>query len=384
MRLTLRWFTLEFVKVALVLSLFVWIQGRVVDTKYEVLADTGKLRQHQLLQYSRLEALEVEREQSGSAIEETVREVEVVRDRIRAGEARLASEREDIVRLLDDRTGELRSLIESGIDRIEGTSHTAYRQACATEEKFATLESRIARHPSSMKELMMYPIVQLRGNGTVGSGVVIDSRRVGDDGAALTYILTAYHVVVEVLDAPGGSQVNNLRFMDPRTDLLREETHSATMIAHNEAADLALLTLVLPDPWPHVARLSDVEETAALQIFDRVYAVGCPLGNKPLPTTGEISSQDKLVGGQNFWMISAPTFFGNSGGGVFLADSGELIGISSMIYTYGKQQPMVVPHMGLFVSLDVIRDWLTETGYPHLAGTPRGQTRATGSSETGL
>ncbi|MGE3166423.1 MAG: serine protease [Planctomycetota bacterium] len=373
MRLTLRWFTLEMLKIALVVSLFVWIQGRVVDTKYEVLADTGKIRQRQEQQYHRLEALEVDRESSGTAMLETAREVEVVRDRLRAGEALLASERESIVRLLDDRTGELRSLIESGIVRIEGTSHTAYRQACATEEKFESLASRIERHPSSMKQRMMYPIVQMRGNGTVGSGVVIDSRRVGDDGSALTYVLTAYHVVVEILDAPGGSHIDNLRFMDPSTDQLQEESHRATMVAHNEAADLALLTLVIDEPWPYAAKLADVSEARDLQIFDRVYAVGCPLGNKPLPTTGEISSQDKMVGGQNFWMISAPTFFGNSGGGVFLAETGKLIGISSMIYTYGKQQPMVVPHMGLFVSLDVIREWLTESGYPHLVGFARAE-----------
>jgi hypothetical protein len=34
-----------------------------------------------------------------------------------------------------------------------------------------------------------------------------------------------------------------------------------------------------------------------------------------------------------------------------------------MIYTYGKSHPTVVPHMGLFVPLDVIYRWLDAEGY---------------------
>jgi S1-C subfamily serine protease len=103
-----------------------------------------------------------------------------------------------------------------------------------------------------------------------------------------------------------------------------------------------------------------------LSVFDTVYAVGCPLGNQPLPTFGEISSQYKPVGDEIFWMVSAPTFFGNSGGGIFLSGEGQLVGISSMIYTYGKRSPMVVPHMGLFVPLQTVRSWLRREGFAHL------------------
>ena len=57
-------------------------------------------------------------------------------------------------------------------------------------------------------------------------------------------------------------------------------------------------------------------------------------------------------------MINAPTYFGNSGGGVYSVPDCNLIGIFSMIYTYGKAKPIVVPHMGLFLPLDSIADWL--------------------------
>jgi hypothetical protein len=62
-------------------------------------------------------------------------------------------------------------------------------------------------------------------------------------------------------------------------------------------------------------------------------------------------------------MLSAPTFFGNSGGGVYLAENCLLIGVSSMIYTYGRTHPAVVPHMGLFVPLQEIYTWFDAEGY---------------------
>ena len=34
-----------------------------------------------------------------------------------------------------------------------------------------------------------------------------------------------------------------------------------------------------------------------------------------------------------------------------------------MIYTYGKTNPAVVPHMGLFVPLDTVYRWLYSEGY---------------------
>ena len=57
-------------------------------------------------------------------------------------------------------------------------------------------------------------------------------------------------------------------------------------------------------------------------------------------------------------MINAPTYFGNSGGGVYLADSRSLIGVFSKIYTHGKGNPVVVPHMGLCTPIATIYAWL--------------------------
>jgi len=159
--------------------------------------------------------------------------------------------------------------------------------------------------------------------------------------------------------------VEDLRFLDPSTDRLGMISHQAKVIAEQSDHDLALLLVYLDEPWPYVAQLANRTEVENLEIFEPVYAVGCPLGNKPLPSVGEISSQEKRVSGSTFWMVNAPTFFGNSGGGIFHHSSGRLVGISSMIYTYGKRQPMVVPHMGLFVPLETVRSWLEGEGHGH-------------------
>jgi S1-C subfamily serine protease len=215
---------------------------------------------------------------------------------------------------------------------------------------------------------MILPTTQLRGNGTVGSGVIVYSEHQPDvgpaeDPPATTFILTAYHVVVEVL----GDSLD--RGLLPEVHVLLEnqldttQVFSAKLVLFDRPRDVALLRLNSAKKMENVAQMASSVEFRNIDIFSPAYAIGCPLGNRPLPTLGEISSKSKAVGGQVFWMLSAPTFFGNSGGGVYLARNCHLIGISTMIYTYGKRNPAVVPHMGLFVPLNTVYAWLESEGF---------------------
>lgn len=362
MRNRLRWVAFEVMKVTLVLSLFVWVQGKVVDSQYEVYASTDELARLQQFQEERLNQLEQARDNSEEELLKTVNEVETVREHVARQAARQSDTTDTIVRLIDERTGTLRDQLERDLVAIQGASHSAMRRTQDIAAQYESLQHRIERRPQEMKRRMIYPVVQLRGNGTVGSGVVVRSIQSAGAEHAITDVLTAYHVVLEILGTPGESRVDDIRFLDPNTNRLQDMSHAGTLVLSDESADIALVRIEMAQPWPYTAQPVPRAEMREVEIFAQVYAVGCPLGNKPLPTPGEISSQEKEVGGQNFWMINAPTFFGNSGGGVFLADSGELIGISSMIYTYGKQQPMVVPHMGLFVPMNSIYEWLSANG----------------------
>lgn len=378
MRGTTRWILFEGVKLALVLGLFTYVHHQVVDSKYEAFASTDRIVDQQASQLYRLASLEQE---SSDVLAETERAVHHVRADLETQSAeledqreRLALERTALGHIIDDKTQELRSILETGLDRVEGATYEQSREVTA---RVSTLESVIRRSPKDMKRAMIYPIVQMRGNGTVGSGVVISSERKDPEGKAVTYILTAYHVVQEITEGlTDPTRIDELKFMDPDRDDLCATPEVGKVVAIHPEIDIALIRTELATPWPFVADIASSQETRDVEIFDQVYAVGCPLGNKPLPTVGEISSQEKMVAGQNFWMVNAPTFFGNSGGGIFKRSNGRLVGISSMIYTYGKSQPMVVPHMGLFVPLSTVSEWLSGEGYSFLFSPESGPANA--------
>jgi S1-C subfamily serine protease len=135
------------------------------------------------------------------------------------------------------------------------------------------------------------------------------------------------------------------------------------MIAHDAAIDLALLRIDTKLDLGRVASLAPRSRTKVIDTFTEIYTVGCPLGTPVQATSGEISREDWTMEAEDYWMISTPAYFGNSGGGVFLAETCELIGIFSKIYTHGTYQPQVITHMGLAVPIDVIHDWLDELGF---------------------
>jgi S1-C subfamily serine protease len=230
----------------------------------------------------------------------------------------------------------------------------------------------VSSRSKSKMERMIYPIVQMKGNGTVGSGVAV-ANEPAPGGAWSVWVVTAYHVVEEVRDFSNYDQtVVEVHFFDADLGRVSEDSCLGYEVVAYPEADLSLLRIERSEPWPWLAEVAPEPVCENLSVFDSVYAVGCPLGNQPIPTRGEISSQYKKVGDEIYWMVSAPTFFGNSGGGIFLSENGQLVGISSMIYTYGKRSPMVVPHMGLFVPLAQVRSWLRREGFVHLLGTSSG------------
>jgi len=281
----------------------------------------------------------------------------------------LEEERDRILEQMHHSSAGLKRWVGTEIDRTRQTIEDLDSRIEARIESMIPALTTVPVAASSQQhkvERMIYPIVQLRGNGTVGSGVVVSSEMV-DENLWATWIVTAYHVVEEVRDfALDDVVVNEIRFFDPEIGRLGSEVFRGVEIASLKDSDLSLVRVDRSSPWPFIAESASEPVCMKLSVFDTVYAVGCPLGNQPLPTFGEISSQYKPVGDEIFWMVSAPTFFGNSGGGIFLSGKGQLVGISSMIYTYGKRSPMVVPHMGLFVPLQTVRSWLRREGFAHL------------------
>jgi len=216
------------------------------------------------------------------------------------------------------------------------------------------------RNLEQMWDELVGPIVQLSGDVSVGSGVLLQSRRDEASGSYLTHVLTAWHVVRDIQ-----GDLSKTEMPVPVTVYSQDgqtEHTEAKLLVFNVRLDAALLEITSEAPFRHGASLASPKRLDDLEIFDEVYAVGCPLGNDPIPTAGEIATVRHKVDGSNYMMINAPTYIGNSGGGIFDANTHELLGIFSKIYTHGSLRPTIVPHMGLVTPLTHIYEWLRAEG----------------------
>lgn len=232
------------------------------------------------------------------------------------------------------------------------------KQLERSEAEVAGVKRALSRDISSLYENVLYPSVQVNGKGGVGGGTLIYSRET-PDGAHATYILSAFHVIKKILSKRGGRDERDpVEVKLYGKDGAHRQTLLADLVSHDDKKDIALLKLRSERPFTNLAKLASREVLKTIQVFTPIYAVGCPLGHDPLPTIGEVSTLHKEVGGERFWMMNAPTIFGNSGGGIFNRETHELIGISAMICTYDNFIATPVPHMGILVSLDTIYDWL--------------------------
>ena len=297
----------------------------------------------------------------------TALEAELVRER-EENSRRLAAIGERLDRL-DGRLGRPDGAIEDLGKRMDavavevaGTDGTlrALRDAVARLKKDASRDAAI------LDRSILRPSVQVCGHGSVGGGTLIRSDR-DADGTYGTYILTALHVVRKSSDrdvtAPTARPPVQVKIYGESGE---PESVESDLVLLDERRDLALLKLRSERLFPVAARLASRERIRETTVFTPIYTVGCPLGHDPLPSFGEITTLRKEVNGERFWMMSAPTIFGNSGGGVFHRETLEMIGVSAMICTFDNPVSTPVPHLGILVPLDAVFDWLRDNKYAFL------------------
>jgi hypothetical protein len=350
---------LDALKIAVLVVLFSAVQAEIGEIRRDHECQAAGARSREAKTWQELDET---RRLIHSLLEDSTRQVTSAKKAVEETAEILADKRRELSRLVDDRAVAIQASLK---DRLEADRNLIEDQRSRTEktaEAVRTLERAIDGDSLEMKRKMVYPVAQLKGDGTVGSGVVIYSEPQAD-GQVLSFILTAHHVVQEVMGEDAARKVVQQVHLLAEDDSFLPEVFSADVVLTSAERDASLLRIRSRRRFPNVAEFASRETARQVDLFTRAYAVGCPLGNRPLPTVGEVSAKNKVVGEQTFWMLNAPTFFGNSGGGIFLASSRQLIGISSMIYTYGKTSPMVVPHMGLFVPLETLFDWLDGEGF---------------------
>lgn len=280
--------------------------------------------------------------------------------------------------VIDGRLHQLKELVVERESKLTELDTRAQRLDSESRTRLAELQSRVEplveRDVNRMWRELVAPVVQLAGDTTVGSGVLLESVLDDDGKSWTTNLLTSWHVVRDIY---GSAQ----RTADPVPVTIYSHDGStrkarAFMVAYDTGLDVAVLRLDLVERLEFGARLASRARLGEIAIFDAIYAVGCPLGNDPIPTPGEIASTTHIVDGVSYWMLSAPTYIGNSGGGVFDARTHELVGIFSKIYTHGASRSTIVPHMGLATPMPRIYDWLESVGCARVIrdGAPRAQT----------
>jgi len=234
-------------------------------------------------------------------------------------------------------------------------------------------------------EQMFYPTVRVRTKKAGGSGTVVYSKKYKKE--VYTYVITNHHVIADsvhlekkwdpVLKRKIDKEILDTVFVE----FFRYNNYSHTVgsfaveadiVAYSEVnggQDWALLRVRDKEnkaEW--VANMFPLNDIENVHIFDEVYAVGASLGHPPVASDGHISYMDDEIEHYKYWMSSAPTIFGNSGGAVYRWSSDrkqyDYIGIPSRI----SIQPMgfsadAITHMGYFIPIDRVYQLLEDNDY---------------------
>ena len=234
-------------------------------------------------------------------------------------------------------------------------------------------------------EQMFYPTVRVRTKKAGGSGTVVYSKKHKDE--VYTYVITNHHVISDSVkiekkwDSVLKRKTDKEKLDTVFVEFFRYNNYSHTVGSFAVEADIVAYSEVEGGQDWALLRVRDKENTADwvanmfplddienVHIFDEVYAVGASLGHPPVASDGHISYMDDEIDSYKYWMSSAPTIFGNSGGAVYRWSDNrkryEYIGIPSRI----SIQPMgfsadAITHMGYFIPIERVYKLLEENDY---------------------
>lgn len=214
------------------------------------------------------------------------------------------------------------------------------------------------------------------------SGVVLASRTTNQRPTC--FVLTAGHAVSGIV----GEKAVYVVFGRHRGDGTRAQ---ATVVVYRDTAnlDLALLRVESDDCMPARAAGSPM-------LGESVWVVGFPWGRHMTLASGIVSqinadqSSDRETASQ--LMVDASVSYGSSGGGVYAARGGALIGVvkgysTARVSAQGADPPwyidVPVPGQTFVTPLSDVRRFLAEAGYADLIGSPKGQSRFSGAAVDG-
>ena len=217
---------------------------------------------------------------------------------------------------------------------------------------------------------------RVSANKARGSATIIYSKK------GSTFALTNHHVVESnisyknVWDNVLKKEVKKeftevVEILFPRlvnSHVVGYSTTLADILAYDAHQDIALLKFRDVSPYPSV-RLYPREKAKEVPFLATLACVGAALGQAPIVTFGNLNGKQIEIDNYEYWLSSAPSIFGNSGGGVFYLENDQwfFVGIPSRISVvplgFGAN---VVTHMGYFIPLYRIYNFLEENYYQFL------------------
>lgn len=224
-------------------------------------------------------------------------------------------------------------------------------------------------------EKVLYPTVRVRTDRAGGSGTIVYCEPVPEGSEKEgyeTYVLTNCHVINDNIKVE--KKWSTLLKREVKTDVLADCTvevfdfeyeswesgHSAYKAAiecYDKDIDLALLRIKSMKKFDYVATVFPKDEhKKRLRMFMDVYAVGCGLGHPPIVTQGNLTGGfADIIDNYPYWLSTAPTIYGNSGGALFLVDTHEFIGIPSRIaVSMAGFSADAITHLSYFIPITSI------------------------------
>jgi len=236
-----------------------------------------------------------------------------------------------------------------------------------------------------LHEKFLYPAVRIFSNKAAGSGTVIWSKEDPENKEEfLTFVLTNHHVIADLITHKSDwdsilkkkiekefkeqAKVEDFSYVwDSTVD--SSNRYSADIVAYDVSHDLAILKVDSPRLFQCVAPLIPKDKIKSLRLYMDIAVTGCTMAHEPFTTFGQLTFLKEIIEQKRYVMYNAGSYFGNSGGALFLRESGELIGVPSRLT--GIQLGFgidMVTHMGFASHPSRIYEFLMEQELCFLAG----------------
>ena len=193
---------------------------------------------------------------------------------------------------------------------------------------------------------ILYPVTRVRAGSSGGSGVVVYSEHdPKNPDEYINIVFTCQHVVdasIKMRDEFDSVLKRNRKtdyfeevvveiFQYLGSRLVSSNATTGDIIAYDKYHDLAAIKLHNPNKMDYVATIIPEDEIKNIRLFDNVVTSGCSLLHDPFGNSGTITSLREIIEQKNYIMANAPAIFGNSGGGLFHGDTGNLLGLTSRV-----------------------------------------------------